>query len=253
MANGDIRDQGLHQIFTVVYQIRRSAIVNALFLAHGGNVLSGPFVGMKLLSDVMWGDGELPPKLLGCYEAELHPAIAKTVARNPKVVVNVGCAEGYYAVGFARLLAHARVFAFELNEKGQEICRRAAAANQIGDRLVVAGKCDIAQLRRVAAQDERPLLVVDCEGGELELLNPAQAPELLKCDMIVECHDFLNPLITQALRERFAASHEVENVIEGARDPNHFASLRGWQSMDRWFAVNEGRPLTMNWLVLWVR
>jgi hypothetical protein len=118
---------------------------------------------------------------------------------------------------------------------------------------VVAGKCDIAQLRRVAAQDERPLLVVDCEGGELELLNPAQAPELLKCDMIVECHDFLNPLITQALRERFAASHEVENVIEGARDPNHFASLRGWQSMDRWFAVNEGRPLTMNWLVLWVR
>jgi hypothetical protein len=253
MADGDIRDQALFQISTVVAQVRRNAIFNALLQAHAGVVVSGPFTGMKLLPEASWGDGDLSPKLLGCYEAELHPAVAKAVSRNPGVVVNIGCAEGYYAVGLARLLPGARVFAFETSDKGQDICRRAAVANQVGDRLVVAGKCEIKLLSPVVLQAKRPLLIVDCEGAELELLDPAKTPEIRHCDMIIECHDFMNPQITRILRERFSVSHDIDNVSEGPRDPNQFASLRGWQSMDRWLAINEGRPVTMNWLACWAR
>ena len=57
-------------------------------------------------------DGDLPPKLLCCYEAELHPAIERAAARNPQLIVTIGCAEGYYAVGMARVLLAARVHAF---------------------------------------------------------------------------------------------------------------------------------------------
>jgi hypothetical protein len=254
MSNGgDIRDRGLLQIFAVAAGVRRVGIVNALMQAQGASVLSGPFAGMKLLPEVSWGDGDLPPKLLGCYEEELHPAIAKAVARGPSVVVNIGCAEGYYAVGMARMLPQARVFAFESDAGGQEICRLAGVANQVGTRLVVAGKCEIEALRQIIAQADRPLLVVDCEGAELQLLDIAQVPEIRRCDMIIECHDFVNPRITSTLRERFATSHDIEEVLEGSRNPNKFNGLRGWGSMDRWLAVNEGRPVTMNWLVCWAR
>jgi hypothetical protein len=92
---------------------------------------------------------------------------------------------------------------------------------------------------------------MDCEGAELQLLDPAEVPEIGSCDVIVECHDFLNPAITPALQKRLAATHDVEIVTEGARDPNQFAALQRWQSTDRWLAVNENRPSTMNWLVCW--
>ena len=234
-------------------QARRADITRVLMEEQGLRVASGPLAGMLLLADVCWGDGDMAPKLLGVYETELHPAVARAIGRDPKTVINIGCAEGYYAVGMARLLPRARVFAFESDERGQDICRRAAAANQVGERVTVAGACDVALLRRTVPQNERPLLIVDCEGAELALLDPAQVDGLLRCDIIVECHDFIDPRITSALRERFEQSHDVENVIEGARDPNAFTSLRHWTSIDRWLAVNENRPVMMNWLVCWSR
>lgn len=232
---------------------RRAEITNVLYRAHGGNVQSGPFAGMAMLPEASWGDGDLAPKLLGCYEAELHPAIAKAIGRNPKNIINVGCAEGYYAVGLARALPQSRVFAFDTSERAQSICGRAAAANRVGDRAKVSGTCTFDTLRETISGGERNLLLVDCEGGELQLLDPAQVPSIQACDVIVECHDFLDPAITSTLRQRFAASHDVEVVSEGPRDPNQFPSLQRWGSSDRWLAVNENRPMTMTWLVCWAR
>jgi hypothetical protein len=250
---GDIRDQGLLQILTIAARIRRNQIRDALLSAHASTVGSGPFAGMRLLPEASWSDGDLPPKLLGCYEAELHPSIAKAVSRAPKTIVNIGCAEGYYAVGMARLLPRAQVLAFDSSEKGQDICRRSAAANQVDDRVRVAGTCDVGQLHQIISEAGQCLLIVDCEGAELEFLDPVRVPEIAKCDVIVECHDFVKPGLTQTLLNRLSPSHHVENIMEGGRDPNQFATLRGWQSMDRWLAINESRPVTMNWLVCWAR
>jgi 2-polyprenyl-3-methyl-5-hydroxy-6-metoxy-1,4-benzoquinol methylase len=230
---------------------RRAEISNALYQAQHGSVLSGPFAGMTMLPEASWGDGDLAPKLLGCYEAELHPAIAKAIARAPKSVVNIGCAEGYYAIGLARALPSSRVYAFDTSAAAQQICSRAAAANQVASRANVGGTCTPATLREIISKDDRTLLVVDCEGAELQLLDPREVPGIQACDVIVECHDFINSSITSTLRQRFAATHDVELVSEGPRNPNQFPSLQRWQSSDRWLAVNENRPVTMNWLVCW--
>jgi hypothetical protein len=197
---GDPRDRGLHQIFMIAAQVRRAEIINQLASAHGLAVMTGPFGGMTLLPEVCWNDGDLPPKILGCYEAELHPAVAKAIARKPSAVVNIGCAEGYYAVGMARALPQARVFAFESDARGQSICARAASANNVGGRVSVQGTCGPDTLRQLLPQIERPLLIVDCEGAELQLLDPSQVSDIKRCDVIVECHDFMNPQITAALR-----------------------------------------------------
>jgi hypothetical protein len=236
-----------------ILSTRRAQITNTLFQVHAGTVLSGPFAGMTVLPEASWFDGDLAAKLLGCYEAELHPIIAKAVFRNPEVVINIGCAEGYYAVGIARLLPQARVFGFEINPRGQDICHRTAVANDVSDRLIVAGKCEIELLRPLTEKTRLALLVVDCEGAELELLDQVHLPLLSHCDMIIECHDFVNPQITRILKQRFSKSHDVEEVFEGPRDPNQFDSLRGLESNDRWLTISEGRPMTMNWLACWAR
>ena len=86
-GGGDIREEGLRQILLIVAHTRRVGIVSGLFHVHGGTVGTGPFAGMRLMRPASLGDGDLAPKLLGCYEAKLHPATVKAVARNPKTIV----------------------------------------------------------------------------------------------------------------------------------------------------------------------
>jgi hypothetical protein len=72
---------------------------------------------------------------------------------------------------------------------------------------------------------------------------------LARATIIVECHDFIDPRITLTLLNRLKPTHDVLVVFEGARDPNECEFLTTFNSMDRWLAVCEFRPSTMNWIV----
>jgi hypothetical protein len=246
-----IRVKTNFDILNLAAGARRAELCAALAKASAMKVQGGLFTGMILSGESSWHDGDLAPKILGCYEEELIPAFTRAMERNPPVVVNIGCAEGYYAVGLARALPQARVFAHDTDASSRQYCQRAAAANGVGARVVVDGLCTNDTLRRHLAGPGRALLVLDCEGAEMTLLDPAPVPELCDCDIIVECHDFMNRDITETLMRRFAGTHQVEKISEGPRDPNRFPVLRHMSSLDRWLAVNEGRPETMYWLACW--
>src|SRR4051812_40571742 len=66
---------------------------------YGSTVRHGPFRGMSYLPERV-----SVPVLAGTYEAELHPVIADWMANPPRVAIDVGCSDGYYAVGLAREL-----------------------------------------------------------------------------------------------------------------------------------------------------
>jgi hypothetical protein len=216
----------------------------------GNRVLSGPFKDTAMPDRADWSLNELP-KLLGCYEAELHDAFRTAIDRAPTTVIDVGCAKGYYVVGLARLLPEARVHAFDIDAKSRSICERAAAANGVAARVTVGGECKAQTLSELARLSDNTLVVVDCEGAELSILRPDLAPELAHCDIIVECHDFVDRSITATLEQRFAATHKIDLIVEGPRDPNRFEGVRDWSSIDRWLAVHEHRPEGMHWLAMW--
>lgn len=212
-------------------------------------VQSGPFAGMMLPDHASLGDGNMLPKLLGCYEAELHPIIAEIVAAAPDLIINVGAAEGYYAVGMARLLPGAFVHAFDTEPKSQEICRLAVGLNGLGSRISVSGQCTPDLLQAIVPRGRTPVVICDCEGHERELIDPLRVPALRPATLVVECHDFIDASITQTLVDRLSASHTLVGIREGARDPNESPFLQGLDSLDRWLAVCEYRPSTMHWLV----
>ena len=72
-----------------------------------GLVHAGPFAGMRYV-DRSVGSCFIP-KLLGTYERELAPKIERICRRQPGLVVDVGAAEGYYAVGLAMRIPEARI------------------------------------------------------------------------------------------------------------------------------------------------
>ena len=217
-----------------------------LYETTSGTVQTGPFAGMKLPREQAWKNGALCPMLLGCHEEELHGAIEKEIARlsrrkNPKII-NVGCAEGYYAVGLARRLPFATVWAIDTCDDCLRIAREAAALNRVD--LTIGADLD----ETFAAPD---LVVMDCEGAESVYLDHARFPGLLRAHIIVEIHNTLAERnMSDVLWRRWGTNHHIVAYREAGRDPNRFKVLQGLTSFWRWMAVCEGRPCTMFWLVM---
>jgi lipopolysaccharide biosynthesis glycosyltransferase/tetratricopeptide (TPR) repeat protein len=232
------------------------AALNHVISAHTQGVVSaGLFAGMKIPDQSSWGDGDLAPKLLGTYEQELQQPILKLLStRSYDAMVNVGCAEGYYAVGLARLSERCCVYAFDPDQTAQQICKYAAELNSVGNRIIVDGACSTKTLELLTRKHPTLLCVIDCEGFEINLLTS----ELIEryagtSDFIVECHDFVQPGITHELQQRFCKTHNVHLIQAGPRDPNRFPFLWERNDLERWLSVWEKRPCTMNWLVCTAR
>jgi len=247
------RGELLHKLTEQVARLRVRELTTEIARSTGLLVQSGPFRGMILPARASWVDGDLTPKMLGCYEAELHAAVERAIARQPAVVVNVGCAEGFYAVGLARRLPHAQVWAFDTHDHARSVCAAAAAANGVGDRVGVGAACTPERLIELVPERGRALAILDCEGYEVDLITSAVARRIATCDLLIEAHDFIVAGATETLAQRLAATHAVERIVEQARDPNAFAALRDLSDVDRALAVCEFRPGIMTWLAAWSR
>jgi hypothetical protein len=249
MVSLNDRSQLIDWMFNAIVQTRRTELSQFVYDATGGIVASGPFAGMKILSQTSWRDGDLLPKLLGTYEQELHVAVSYFASKTYDAVVNVGCAEGYYAVGLSRLFPQAPIFAFDINDDARKVCGTAAEANGRTN-LHVGRACYSESLKELSQHYKKMLCVVDCEGFELELLPQGLIAEHLKnSDLIIECHDCVKAGITDQLIRRFAETHDVVDVKAGGRNPNSFPFLQHLGDLDRWIMMWEGRPCVMNWLL----
>jgi hypothetical protein len=221
------------------------APANAEYVRRNGlEVKRGPFEGMRYLDGVERTSTDLISKVAGTYERELHPALSHWLAEPPSLVLNVGCAEGYYAVGLARSLPDATVVAYDISASARAQCAEMARINGVSERVRIEGECTPALLRTMAQPDVA--LLCDCEGYEKVLLDPDLAPTLRGWRIIVELHDFVDPTITETVTARFADTHEIELISSIPPDAGELPELEFMSARQRWAALTE-RPVTMNW------
>lgn len=151
-------------------------------------------------------------------------------------------------MGLAFRMSRLQVFAFDLDPRARELCRRMAALNGVAARVHIAERCDHTTFQELGGAGT--LVICDIEGGELELLDPARAPALADCDVLVECHDYVCPGVSAELAERFRPSHEVELIPNTWNNPNERPFLRGLRPIQKFLAVWEGRPGLTPWLFM---
>jgi precorrin-6B methylase 2 len=234
-------------LFEQAANVHRKHLQLDLLRSTSGVVQDGPFRGLVLPDTSSWGDGDYVPKLLGFYECELHEIIC-AASREYQRFIDIGCAEGFYAVGFALLNSKAEVFAFDSSPEARMVCASSAKTNGVTDQVVIGGHVDAPLLQRLLSAGKKTLLFMDCEGCEFELLDPASVPALSCTDFVAECHNFAVRDMATLLQERFGLTHRVAQITEIGRDPNRSNYLRDRNSYVRWLAVNERRPTTMEWL-----
>jgi Methyltransferase domain len=232
---------------------RMKSIEQALIERHGLIVNGGPFRGMRYMAESH--GSALAPKLVGSYEAEVSGMIEEYCARagaslrSPVTVVDIGCDEGYYAVGLALRLPSARIYAFDINPQAQQDCQKMAVLNNVQERVFIEGECTWERLEKLLQPED--LLICDCEGCEFYLLDPAKTPALKRAPMIVELHDseYLDRNITPTLVARFQSTHHIE-LVTAQRRREDWPAVQFLQDPERRLAVNEGRSLGQQWALL---
>jgi hypothetical protein len=199
---------------------------------------------------------EILPKLVGTYESELAQAIETICRSGCDRIVDIGAAEGYYAVGMALRNPGDGVVGFEINPSARYYLRRLARLNGVSERFAVRGACTIDSLDDSLGGALRPAVICDCEGAEDRLLVPDRVAPLRRAWILVETHDGLETGdgvlegITRRLHERFAATHDIEVISSRSRRrddlPGGCASLTDREAAE---AMDEGRPWAQ-WLFL---
>ena len=230
---------------------RRSVILNWLYQQTKGSVLYGPFKGMKISPNVCWGDGDTGGKLLGIYENELFDSIQEVIETNPDVVVNYGCAEGYYGVGLGMLLPQSKIVFVDIEDKAIQVSRQNAELNQIKN-AEYYNKGDQQMLETILSSAKNPFLLMDCEGAEDYLLDIEAVPSLKKTTILVEVHEFMSQGMTDRLIYKFNETHDLEGIVQGTKN-YHVEPITLLGDLDKAIINNENRPSTMNWIYMRVK
>ena len=224
--------------------------INDIF--SGMTVLHGAFAGMKYPELVSRGSA-LFPKLLGSYEKEIEPLIQKICSKHYTEIVDIGCAEGYYAVGLAMRINNAKVFAFDTNIKAIRSCSKMAELNGVAERFNTGKFCDGKTLINLPLT-EKALIVSDCEGYEKKLFNKDNVPFLSCHDLLIEVHDCIDIEISSYLRELFESTHyiEVYSSIDDIKKAQQYSyrELEGLSLEAKKQLLSEGRPAIMEWFYM---
>ena len=245
---GTDRNAQLDASLRLLCKWRSTLIQNTVQQHNGTRVWSGPFEGMDYLPRSTHGCHV--SKLVGCYEQPLQPFIKEAIRAAYPVVVNIGCAEGYYAVGMAGRMPDTRVDAFDIDPAAQRACGELAARRGVADHVRVGARFTADDFAAYAGR--KTLVLCDIEGAERELLDPEAAPALRGMDLIVESHDCVAAGTTKLLAARFQPTHAIKVVVDSGerrlrKVPPWFTRLG---HLDQLLAMWEWRSGPTPWLVM---
>lgn len=242
----EMGNRELEEMLRLLAKWRHQLIANTLIGRQGNSVQTGPFAGLRFIGQP--SEGCSAPRLLGCYEHELHPHIQRLMAVDFETVLNIGCADGYYAVGLAMHMPKVRIFAHDINEIAQTSCREVAALNAVADRIEIGGLFQGTDFARFAGK--KTWLIMDIEGGERELLDPLAYPALREMTVLVECHDCFISGITDEIARRFTPTHRVTRIDHALAAPQLPGWLQQLGHLDQLLATWEWRTGPTPWLVM---
>jgi len=214
-------------------------------------VRHGPFQGVRYPWAMACGS-PLFSKILGSYERELSGVVEELCRIPYTTILNIGSAEGYYAVGLAKRIPTATVTAFDINPEARQLARQLADGNGVGDRFQVDGACT-PELLVERCRGKQGLIISDCEGYERLLFTPEVARVLTGWDILIEVHDLIDIEVSTSLLAAFAASHEVVRVQ--SVDDIQKALTYGYPELsklsvgERRELLGEGRRSIMEWFI----
>ena len=234
--------------------LHKEKVYKAIKSNYGDSIAFGPFKGMVYVQN-SWGRYDLPSKVLGVYEYEVMKKLEKLFCDNINSdFIDIGAADGYYAVGFAYSGLARSVNAFEISSKRRKNLYFNAKNNNCNEKVNIHGKASLESLKKVLKKhDNNTIILIDIEGMEYDLLSEEMLRLIKNCHIIVELHPFLiveGFKKEKQLLKRANAIFKVSKIYRGTYNPNQFECLNLFSDDERLLSLSEGRGKNPKWILL---
>ena len=101
-------------------QRAKNKVLNKIVLEHGHQVAYGTFKGMKLSKNTYWSKNDIITHILGVYEKHVLKKIIEFSKKGNYPFIDIGAADGYFAIGMAFSETFKKIYAFEIDEEGRK-------------------------------------------------------------------------------------------------------------------------------------
>ena len=233
-------------------QAAKNKAWDILLKKHSYLVAYGPFSGMKLNENVWWSKNDRITQTLGIYEDHVLKKICLFASQGATKFIDVGAADGYFAVGVAFSKIYPQVVAFEIEAEGQKRILENAKANNCEDKLLVCGEANIELIARETKDINTTTVLIDIEGAEYDFLGEQMLETLSKSYVICELHPWMvedGSRVQKSLLDRAKVFFNIEVIKRDSYNPNSFPEFDGLTDEERLIAVGEDRSKNMQWLV----
>jgi len=218
-------------------------------------VVAGPFKGL-IYPNIEAIGSSIYPKLLGTYEIELEHVINEICSNKYSVIIDIGCAEGYYAVGLAMLNDKSKVYAYDNNKYARDLCISMAKENNVSERVIVNEIFTMRTIHKILPKDQG-FIICDCEGAEEYIFydDGENWLELIKhFDLLIEIHDVFRQGISQYIYQLFSKYYEIQ-IIYSVEDNLRAVIfdtplLNGIDYCTKLNFLAENRPGIMQWFYM---
>lgn len=245
----------IRKIFNIKSEItyRREKISDDLFVKCRGVIKYGYLKGVYLNANNNWGRQDKASMLLGLYEKEVLDKIV-LLSKNKKYFIDIGAADGYYAVGLIKKNYFQRCFCFEMTKNGREIIRENSILNSIEDKISIFGEIKNSLSLFINQKIiDQSFLLIDIEGSEFDLLTDKFLNEIKMCNTIIELHDHLVKNGDKKLKDLIKKLNKYFKLSffnSQGRNPSQFKELNYLTDNDKWLICSEGRKSTGHWIYL---
>ncbi|MDA0048193.1 class I SAM-dependent methyltransferase [Brachyspira hyodysenteriae] len=186
------------------------------------------FQGMKYIDTTNFG--AIYHKLLGSYEEPIENWIYEIKNKNYDVIIDIGCSEGYYAVGFAYKGFANKIIAYDIDTSAINMAKRLQSINELKSELIfINSECTFNDIENIIKASKKVLIFCDIEGGEVYLLDNEKCKALNKADIILESHDLFfneNRYVTETIKKRFQNTHKIEMIQDYKRDESKYPIIK---------------------------
>jgi len=216
-----------------------------------GVVGYGLFKGLKLNKETWWGKSDLGSQCLGLYEKEILTLISN---KGPyDVFLDLGAADGYYAVGMLYSRMTKKVVCFETSKEGQVAIRKNWVANDSIGELEVYGEANQKSVEKVVNNiTKKSLVLIDIEGFEFSLLTKEVISLFKECELVIEIHNWVEDfeLKYRNLLSDLNLYFNITPIERTNRTTESIPEIRSYTDDNRLLVTSERRPCLMRFLHL---
>lgn len=230
---------------------------NEIIKISKSKIMNGHYKNTYFLNKSHWSKFDHASKLLGLYEEQVQDLIVNTQRKNNlKNFINIGCAEGYHALGLIKNNFFDKSICYEISEVARNILKENLKKNNIENKVKIRGEANSNQIKKDLENltIEETLFLIDIEGNEFKLFSDNDFNFLKKGFFIIEDHNFM--VRNHTLKDNFYSSikkyFNVSIIQNGSRNPFdlNINFMNELNDDSRFLILSECRSQKMNWIFL---